>query len=135
MTNSVAIDDAASGKAASKPTRPVVMRPFDNLDRRAAVIDAIGALDITQESAWDDLNALSRNTGIDGIDAVPEGIFELDEGRFVAAATVYVILRYGDGDDTFEDSDSFPMVVNGHFEKDGKAIIDEAEVNTASFYD
>jgi hypothetical protein len=76
---------------------------------------------------------LSNNTHVNGIDAVPEGIFEVGDNGFAAIATVYLDLNYRDKSGPFSASDSFPAEVHGHFDQHGKPVIDAVSVNTSSF--
>jgi predicted pPIWI-associating nuclease len=110
-------------------------RPLADPAKLAAVIDAISNYDPQKSPAWDDLDALSSHTYVDEIEAVPEGIFETDDG-FSAAATVYVALNYGNQNDEEAISDSFPAQADGHFEAKGNkitAVIDSFSVDTSSF--
>jgi hypothetical protein len=119
-----------STKKSFKPLRPLV----DPLKLKA-IIDAISQYDLAESQDWGDLEGLSSRTDIDGIEAVPEGIFETDEG-FSAAATVYVNLQYGGGDDGIATTDSFPAQAEGHFERTDDritAVIDSFSVDISSW--
>jgi len=98
-------------------------------------MDAVSSVDLIETDAWSELDSLSTNTRIDDIQAVPEGIFEVGGDGFVAVATVYVGLNYGGKKDSFSTSESFPAQVQGHFESNGKAVVDSVSVDTSSFYE
>ena len=96
-------------------------------------MDAVSNIELRETPAWADLDSLSTGTSVEDIEAVPEGIFETETG-FTAAATVYVDLNYGDKNNSFSTSDSFPVNVAGHFEN-GRAVVDSVAVDTSSFYE
>jgi Predicted pPIWI-associating nuclease len=98
-------------------------------------MDAVSSIELTETGAWSDLDALSTHTSIEGIEAVPEGIFEVGDNGFTAVATVYVDLSYGNNEDSFSTLDSFPAQVQGHFTSNGEAIVDSVSVDTSSFYE
>lgn len=123
------------GRKPSAPTsQSGVLRPLKDRQKLDLVIDAVSAVEVTEFSAWKDLDSLSTHTSVEEIEAVPEGIFEDGENGFAAVATVYVDLNYGDKADGVSSSDSFPVQVQGHFASDGKAIVDDVSVDTSSFY-
>ncbi len=101
--------------------------------RLKAIVDAVSNVRLTDFDAWNDLDALSSHTGVDGIDVDPEGIIVSGES-FQGLAAIGVALRYDpDGDAGFVTSDTFEGQFEGHFE--GKrAIIDKITVNTDPFY-
>jgi hypothetical protein len=121
-------------KRVKRPRRRIVDRAKLN-----AVMEAVSNYEIQESWAWDQLDSLSSHTYVEEIEAIPEGIFETDEGEFSAIATVYVTLNYGSTKDDLSVPDSFPAQVEGHFEikKRGQinAIIDEFSVDTSSFYE
>jgi hypothetical protein len=100
-----------------------------------AVMNAISAVDLRTYRAWSDLTALSSNTHVREIQAIPEGIFQRGEQSFTAVATVYVDLNNNEGKDDFSTTDSFPAEVEGHFESRNRAVVDEVSVDTTSFYE
>lgn len=120
-------------KAPASIRTPTSLRPLRDRSKLDAIMDAVSNIELSETRAWGDLNSLSSDTHVDDIEAVPEGIFETDTG-FTAAATVYVDLNYGDKNDSFSTSDSFPANVEGHFE-DGRAVVDAVAVDTSSFYE
>jgi hypothetical protein len=123
--------------AASKQSRPIVsLRPIRDRAKLDAVMNAVSGFVLSESPEWSDLDILSKRTELEGIDAVPEGIFE-EDSKFSALGTVYVSLNYGDKDEeTITSSDAFPAHIEGHFEGTGKkvrAIIDSFNVDTSSF--
>jgi len=116
----------------------VQLRPIHDKAKRDAVMNAISRFELCDRPEWTDLDALSTRTELEGIDAVPEGIFE-ESSKFSAVSTVYVSLSYGDkGEESVTISDAFPAHVEGHFVGRGKtlkAVIESFDVDTSSFYE
>jgi len=119
--------------------RPVahVFRPArrsdDDLSSR--IVQAVQGLDLTETPAWNDLDALSTHTEVDGVDAHPDGI-AVEGGNFQGLMTVYVALQYGkDRDEGFITSDSIPGEFSGHLDENGKPVIDHIKVDTRRFYE
>jgi len=110
------------------------LNKFENPERKAEVIKAVGQYDFASDPNWSELDGLSERTEFDGLEAVPEGTFESGDGKFQVVATVYVKLNYGDGDDSLSSSESFPAYVNGHFDQE-TAKIDSVDVDTSSFFE
>ena len=110
------------------------LHPLRDRPKLDAVMDAVSSVELTETAAWSDLDSLSTHTHIVDIDAVPEWIFRVGGDGFTAVATVYVDLNYGDRDDAFSTPDSFPAEVKGHFDPNGKAIVDAVSIDTSSFY-
>jgi hypothetical protein len=120
----------------SAPVRQApVLRRLHDRSKLDAVMDAVSSVELSETAAWSDLDSLSSHTSVDDIEAVPEGIFEAGDNGFEAVATVYVDLNYGGRKDSFSTSDSLPAQVQGHFEPDGRAIVDSVSVDTSSFYE
>jgi Predicted pPIWI-associating nuclease len=113
------------------------LRPLMDRVKISAVMDAISQYDIVGSPSWSELEAISSHIQLDQIEAIPEGIFETDDG-FSATASVYVLLNYGGKNDKLSSADTFPAQVDGHFENKEsqiKAIIDFFIVDTSSFYE
>jgi hypothetical protein len=106
----------------------------DNHEKVRAVIDAVREFDLSESAAWSDLDVLSTQTTVDGIEVDPEGVIIENGNRFRGIANVYVALRYGSGPDSFETSDGFLGTFRGHLEKDGVPVIEEFTVDTAPFF-
>jgi hypothetical protein len=98
------------------------------------IMDAVSSVVLPETEAWSDLVCLSTHTVVEEIEAVPEGIFETGDGGFTAVATVYAALNYGDKGGGVTSVDSFPALVEGHFDL-GKAVIDRVGVDTSAFYE
>ena len=99
------------------------------------IMDAVSSLELSETEAWSDLDCLSTHTVVEDIEVVPEGIFLSGEREFTAVATVYAALNYGDKGDEVSSVDSFPALVEGHFDTEGKAVIDRVGVDTSAFYE
>jgi len=99
-----------------------------------AVMDAVSSIEFSKTGARRDLDILSSRSRVEDIEAVPGGIFETDAG-FMAAATIYVDLNDGENNEQLSTTDSFPAQVQGHFEPDGRAVVDSVSIDTSSFYD
>jgi hypothetical protein len=104
--------------------------------RVASIIDAVQDLDLETTEAWRDLDELSSETTVDGIHVDPVGVV-LEDNKFNGLMVVFVALEYDEsGDDKgFTTSDSFMGEFEGHFDDDGKAIIDKVTVDTSTFCD
>lgn len=122
-------------KPLAQPQPALVLQQLRERSKIDAIMDAVSSVDLTETGAWDDLDSLSTNTTVDDIEGLPEGIFQIGDDGFTAVATIYVDLEYGDKKDAFSTSDSFPAQVQGHFEPDGKAVVDSVSVDTSSFYE
>ena len=111
------------------------LRRFTDPARREAAIDAISQFPLQKDPEWKKLAKRLRPTCIDGIDAVPEGVFETDSDRFRAVATVYV--RWEDKIEGRDVSsvEGLPAEVSGHFEPDEGApvaVVDQISVDASS---
>ena len=114
---------------------PGQLRPFTDAARRDAVFQAISRFPLQKDPEWKKLAKRLQPTCIDGIDAVPEGVFETDSDRFSAVATVYV--RWDDriGDRDVSSVEGLPAEVSGHFEPgEGApvAVVDQISVDASS---
>lgn len=114
--------------------RSGTLKPVKDGHRLSAIIEAVGGYDIASSHAWSDLDELSKHTEVEALEPNPDGIFEIDDDRFEATATVYVTLNYGDRKDSTSISDSFPVHVRGKIKKGNKIIIEDVKVDTTSFY-
>jgi hypothetical protein len=112
-----------------------VLQRLDNRPELDAVMDAVSSIDLPKTDAWDGLRTLATNVRVNGIEAVPEGIFKTEGNDFTAVATVYLSLDYGDGGKPLSISDSFPAQIQGHFESHGKVVVDRINVDTSAFLD
>lgn len=111
------------------------IKPVENNDKRSAIIKSIAEIDVAHSHIWDELDQLSTHTEFEEIDAVPEGIFEIEGGDFEAVATVYITLNYGDRRDRSSMSDSYPAHVRGTYDENTKeASVIDLSVDTSSFY-
>ena len=100
--------------------------------RLPAVMQAIADFDLTQSSAWADLDALSSRTLIDDVEVEPEGII-IEGDRFRGLMNVYVVLQYGGSKDSFQTSDAFRALFEGHF-SGSIAEIENVRVDTSPFF-
>ena len=113
MTAKSASASRSAGKS-RPPSRAGYGRILQRLENRPeldAVMDAVSAIDLTKTDAWDGLKTLATSVRVDGIEAVPEGIFKTDRNGFAAVATVYISLDYGDEGEPPSISDSFPAEI------------------------
>lgn len=118
-----------SSAASTEEQEP--LQPLRDHDRRLAVMRAASSLDLKATRLWKDLASRSDQTEPDGVDAVPEGLFSTANNRFVAVATGYVVLNFIEEGKKIRLTDSFPMTLRGHFQKDGTAKVDDVDANTA----
>ena len=118
----------------SDEMKPDIKQVEDD-DKRSAIMRSIADIDVSQSQIWNELDQLSTHTDSAEIDAVPEGIFEVENNDFEAVATVYVTLNYGDRRDRSSMSDSYPVHVRGTYDKNKKeAMVVDMSVDTSSFY-
>ncbi|MGH7042259.1 MAG: hypothetical protein ACREFY_09015 [Acetobacteraceae bacterium] len=118
--------------AAPPPTHP---RPFADPARRAAAIDAISQFPLTATTDWKQLAKRLQPAGVEDIEAVPEGVFETDDHRFSAIATVYVRWEDRIGGRDVSSVESLPAQVSGHFEPSKEppvAVVDTMSVDASS---
>ena len=112
----------------SKPPR------WTEHDKVQAIVHAVEDYPIAESAAWGDLDALSAQTVVDGIEVDPEGVTVDRDGRFRGVSNVYVGLQYGSGEDGFETSDGFLARFEGHFDEVRTPVIDKFTVDTSPFY-
>lgn len=99
----------------------------------AAIAEGLRKVEIESLDLWDDLDALSTHTRIEGIEVPVEGVVPTADGRFTAVMNLYVTLQYGkDDEEGFITSDSFLAKVAGRW-RDGSLTVDGATVDTSSF--
>ena len=103
-------------------------------ERKNLIIGAVKDLELTEFSCWSDLDALSTRTIQEDIEILDE-VLEIENDHFKGMLNIYVMLEYGKGEDGFVTSDGFPGKFRGHFDEDGKPVIDDVIVDTSSFYD
>ena len=110
--------------------QPVHLRPMKDAAKRLAVYNAMAAFDLPSTPRWTDIEALSPCTQLDEIQAIPDGVFETDEG-FVAVGTLYVKLNDIEELPPYPAVVDFPVEATGHFRGRGAkvaAVIDSFEV-------
>jgi len=91
--------------------------------------------DLTTSPAWSDLDELSSQTLLDGVEIDPDGVIVKGQ-KFKGPVSVYVLLQYGSkNDEGFETSDSFMGEFEGHFDENNKPIIDNVRIDTSPFYE
>jgi hypothetical protein len=111
------------------------LKRFDSRQKLDLIMDAISSLELSETEAWNDLACLSKHTVVEDVQAVPEGIFNSGNDEFTAVATVYAALNDSDRNGNVSLVSSFPALVEGHFDRDGKAVIDRVGVDTSAFYE
>lgn len=100
-----------------------------------AIAEAASNVQLTDMSAWIELDALSTHTSVDDVEVDRNGVVLMDDGSFNGVANVYVSLQYGkDTEEGFISSESFLAEFSGYVE-DGSPVIQDMTVNTAGFYD
>ena len=102
----------------------------------AQLEEAVDKYDFSEARAWDELQALSSNTQIDGIYPFAESaVFQ--HGRFKVPATIAVTLNYGGKADPVSMTDSFPAEIEIEIlasEKADQVVVRDISVDTSSFY-
>lgn len=107
----------------------------DELLRRR-IAEAVRGIELSETSAWNDLDILSTHTRVEGINVDPDGVVLDANGNFRGVIDIYVSLQYGsNNEEGFASSDSFLGEFRGHLEAHGKAVIDDVTVNTSDFYE
>ncbi len=100
-----------------------------NRDKRLALFKAIESAGVEHANALEELKKLPKHT-IDGVEPVPEGMFEnLEDNTFAIAVTVSVLMH-----GSLYASELFPGEAQGHFH-DNVAVVDKLTVNASSFFD
>jgi len=102
----------------------------------SAIIEKVG-LDITNYSAWSDLDALSTKTEFDGLDVMIESLeFDEKSGEFHVDVVLNVGLHFGGkADDGFSTGDAFPGCLTGWVLENGELDITNITVDTSSFHE
>jgi hypothetical protein len=100
----------------------------------SAIVNAMLNAELTEYEAWKDLDELSSETTVDGINVDPVGI-EVRGNQFKGLASVDVALRYSsDADGDLATSDTFEAQFEGHFDG-SRPVIDKVTIDTSPFYD
>ncbi|SFP93431.1 hypothetical protein [Sphingomonas rubra] len=99
-----------------------------------ATINEFDQKRLDEMGGWQPLADLSGRTQFEAIDGDPDSVVFVDENRFQAIATVYVILVYGSGNDEDTMSDEYVATIQGHRDAGG-IVIDSIEVDTTPFYE
>jgi Predicted pPIWI-associating nuclease len=102
-------------------------------NRRALIAEAVRNFEVTESEAWQQLSLLSTNTKIDSVEVFNEEI-TFKDSRFTGPLLWHVTLQYGDGEDEFTSSDSFPGVFEGTIQGQ-HAEVHKLTADTSSFYD
>lgn len=100
----------------------------------ALIADAVRNADLTQFSAWSDLDALSTNTQLDDIEIFEDEIFR-DGKKFKGNCNFYIVLNFGQGDDAVVITESFSGTFEGHLDAKNRPTIDDIHADTSSFTD
>jgi hypothetical protein len=117
--------------------QPIKLAQVDDLAFIRAVTEAASSISFDEFSAKSVGNAiddLSTNTVFEGLEISPDTIFSSKGDSFEASGIVYVELNYGGSRDPVSMPDSYPAVVRGKY-SNGKADIEEIDVDTSSFYE
>jgi hypothetical protein len=94
---------------------------------------ALKDAELTDFSAWQDLDALSARTQIEQIDLLEDQV-RVDGDRIEGPINVFVTLHYGDRADSFEETEEFPGRLKAHLEGD-RVVIDDISVDVRSFFE
>lgn len=117
--------------------RRAPLTPITDAANAARILNAASDLDFDQFqelATGGDIAELSSNTEFEGVEVLPEGLFETNDNKFEASATVYVTLNYGGKRDKVSMPDSYAAIVRGTMEDD-QVKITEIEVDTSGFYE
>ncbi|WP_395021960.1 hypothetical protein [Dongia sp.] len=111
----------------SKPDNPDVEQT------RRLIAEAVRAMDVSETDAWTDLAVISYNTIVDTIEVFEDEIV-CDGARFRGPIVWHVTLTYGQGDDEFTSSDSFPGTFEGEM-RNNAAVVEKMTADVSSFYE
>lgn len=103
-------------------------------DAKRELIEAVEHYDLPSKSEWGTLEELSSHTEFEGIQVFADDAI-YDGEVFIAPATVYVKLNYGEAVDSVDFSESFPASVMFQVKPKSGAEIRRIEVDTSSFFD
>ena len=107
-------------------------RATDTIIRQKLAAEAARAKEVSETQAWNDLSILSANTVVETLEIFEDEVV-FDGNRFRGPLIWHVTLHYGNGEDAFASSESFPGTFQG--EVRGKnAVITEMTAETSSFY-
>ena len=68
---------------------------------------------------------------LQGIEATPDGVFAISGGnKFEAVANVFFIVNYSTTSNASSMSESLPAHIEGHFDAEDKAVIDQIKVDS-----
>jgi hypothetical protein len=95
-----------------------------------AIANAVRNTELSETAAWSDLDVLSSNTHVEGIEVFEEEIRAVG-GRFEGPINVHVTLNYPE-DVTI--SETFPGRFEATWEGD-HPLIESMVIDTASFYE
>src|SRR5437868_6114509 len=92
---------------------------------RRRIADAVKEVELSDTSAWADLDILSTHTRIEGVDVEPDSVVLDAQGHFRGVVNIYLSLQYGsESDDGFMSSDSFLGECRGHLDDNVPVIED-----------
>ena len=111
------------------------LKKIEDSEVLQSIMMAANKYDLQSSPDWGELDQLSSRTEFEALEANPDGIFEGPTGSFHAIGDVYVTLRYGDKKDNSSMSDSYPVQIDGTFDRtEGTVAIERVSVDTSSFY-
>lgn len=110
----------------SKPLAPIDKAMLKPVLQK---ISKLNQKDLMQHGIWGDLADLSSRTRLTGIEAHPNGIYQIDPEKFEAVATVFLTLNFPK-QKSF--SNAFPAHIVGTMTPNGGIKIDDIKVDTSS---
>jgi hypothetical protein len=109
------------------------LAPISNRQRVVSVLRAVSSLkdDKNVESiVVRQSNLPIAKSVLQAIEAAPDGIFSVSGGnKFEAVANVFFIVNYSTTSNAASISESIPAHIEGHFEGDDTAVIDEIKLD------
>ena len=94
-------------------------------DRIGTVVEAILTGGFDKAAVTDQLKTLDLATEVEDVDISPRGV-SIDGGRFTAEGVVYIQLG--------SIGEELPISFQGHFSKDGNAVVDRTSVDTSHLF-
>jgi Predicted pPIWI-associating nuclease len=98
-------------------------------EKARSIADAVSNTVLSETQSWSDLDVLSSNTHVEGIEVFEEEI-RAAGGKFEGPINVHVMLNYSEG---VTISETFPGRFEGTWEGD-RPSIENVLIDTSSFY-
>ena len=116
------------------PSLQIAEEAFDR--RTDEVLAALDRFDFVASPAWSKIELLANHVDLDDVEADPAGIIFDADDTFRGSLSVYVVLRFGSQpDDDLQSAEAFRGSFSGLLDADGKAAIQQVDVDVRSFFE